>query len=156
MQTKKQSSTVKSYISAIKAVLKSNNIRMHENQYLLTAMTRACHLKNDRIKTRMTIQKGMLSVLLRTTNSHFMEINQPFLAILYQALFSTAYFGLFRVSELVTGEHPVLAKDVHIGQNKKKMLFVLHSSKTHTRNVPPQIVKISSSSNRSDKSSKPK
>ena len=36
IHTKKQSSMVKSYISAIKAMLKINNIKISEDQYLLT------------------------------------------------------------------------------------------------------------------------
>ena len=34
---------------------------------------------------------------------------------------------------------------MHIGSNKKKILFVLHTSKTLYKNMPPQMVKISSS-----------
>ena len=63
---------------------------------------------------------------------------------MYQALFATAYFGLFQVGELTKGSHPICAKDVHIGENKKKLLFILHTSKTHWKNSKPQSVKISS------------
>ena len=38
--------------------------------------------------------------------------------------------------------HPVLAKDVHITTNKKKILFILGTSKTHWKNNKPQMVKI--------------
>ena len=75
---------------------------------------------------------------------HFLERNQPFLGTLYCTLFSTAYYGLFKVGQLTAGNHPVLAKDVHVGYNKKKMLFVLHTSKTHNRSALPQLIKISS------------
>ena len=34
------------------------------------------------------------------------------------------------------------AKDVHIGRNKNKLLFVLFTSKMHGRNVKPQQIKI--------------
>ena len=106
---KRQSSTVKSYISAIKAVLMSNGIDINEDQYLLSAMTKACKLKNDRVRARLPIQKGMLNVILRHTKKHFDSINQPFLGALYMTLFSTAYYGMFRVGELTSGTHPVLA-----------------------------------------------
>ena len=59
-------------------------------------------------------------------------------------MFSTAYYGLFHVGELTTGDHPVLARDVHIAQNKAKMLFILCTSKTHWKNNKPQMVKITS------------
>ena len=54
------------------------------------------------------------------------------------------YFGLFRISEVVKGDHAVLAKDIHQGKNKNKILFVLRSSKTHSTVISPQLVKITS------------
>ena len=62
----------------------------------------------------------------------------------YCALFSTAYFGLFRVGELTSGSHPVLVKNVHVGRNKNKVLFMLLTSKTHGLYSRPQSIKISS------------
>ena len=70
------------------------------------------------------------------------------------ALFSTAYFGLFRVGEITKGDHPILAKDVHIGSNKNKLIIILLTSKTHWKNVKPQIVKIDSSNARTSVKSK--
>ena len=63
---------------------------------------------------------------------------------MYSCLLSTAYYGLFRVSELTSGVHPVLACDVQIAKNKKKLLFILRTSKNHAKNAKPQMVKISS------------
>ena len=139
----RQSATVKSYISVIKAVLKSHKIQLKGDTYLVISLTHACRLKNDQLRARLPIQKGMLVLILHEVNSHYLSIGQPFLALLYRTLLSTAYFGLFRVSELTTGSHPVLAKNVHIGHNKKKMLFLLRTSKTHCQNAQPQLIKIS-------------
>ena len=150
----KQSSTVQSYISAIKMTLKANSIKILEDSYLLASLTRACKLKNDQVKTRLPIQKGMLSVLLRKVQSHFGSqpyLAQLYLALLYTSLFSTMYFGLFRISEMVSTEHAVKACDVHVGSNKRKFLFVLHTLKTHNRGSTPQMIKISSSDNRLNK-----
>ena len=36
------------------------------------------------------------------------------------AIFSTMYFGLFRIGELRMGQHAVLARDMHIAFNKKE------------------------------------
>ena len=38
----------------------------------------------------------------------------------------------------------MLARDVHIGDNKQKMLFVLRTSKTHWYDSKPQTIKIKS------------
>ena len=142
---KRQSRTIRSYISAIKAVLKENRIKLLENAYLLSSLTKACKLKNDRVKIRLPIQKDLLRVLLKGVKKKFCgtsDNQQPYLDILYRAIFITAYYGLFRVGELALGPHTILAKDVHIGQNKDKILFVLHSSKTHGKGDKPQMVKI--------------
>ena len=70
------------------------------------------------------------------------------MSLLYRTLFSTAYFGLFRVSELTLSKHQVKARDVHIGINKDKILFILHSSKTHVKSMPPQMIKIKSTNHK--------
>ena len=43
---------------------------------------------------------------------------------------------------MAKGPHVILAKNVQIGVNKPKLLFILETSKTHTRGDKPQIVKI--------------
>ena len=126
----KQSSTVKSYVSTIRAVLGDIGVKLNYEQSLITSLTKACKLVNDEIRTRLPIQKLLLEVILEQTHKHFTQINQPYLRSLFMMLFSTAYFGLFRVGELATGDHPVLARDVHISYNKRKILFVLRTSKT--------------------------
>ena len=50
---------------------------------------------------------------------------------------------MLRIGEVATGDHPILARDVHIAFNKKKLLFKLRTSKTHTMSSKPQIIKIS-------------
>ena len=67
---------------------------------------------------------------------------QPYLVKMYRALFVTAYFGLFRVGELTKSQHMVRACDVHIGTNKRKLMFILRSSKTHGEGDKPQVIKI--------------
>ena len=57
IQQNRQSSTVKSYVSAFKAVLKMNNIKIKEDQYLLSSRTHACRIKNDTFRARLLIQK---------------------------------------------------------------------------------------------------
>ena len=83
--------------------------------------------------------------MLKSTEQYFGERGQTYLGFLYMSLFSTAYHGMFRVSQLTEGPHAIKACDVHIGQNKNKILFILRSSKTHNKGDPPQMIKISSS-----------
>ena len=90
----KQSSTVKSYLSAIRAALKDDGIKLNEDLFLVSSLNRSCKYRNDRIRTRLPLQKGMLIMLLRETENYYNERNQPYLKDLYRAIFSTMYFGL--------------------------------------------------------------
>ena len=71
------------------------------------------------------------------------ESPMNYLLIMYRALLSTAYFGLFRVGELTLSDHVIKVQDVKIAQNKDKVMFRLRTSKTHWQDKAPQIVKIS-------------
>ena len=145
VQNKRKSTTIRTYLSAIRSVRKDDGVTINEDRFLLNSLTRVCRLVNDRVRTRLPIQRGVLNVLLDEIATCFEKDNQLYLAALYRALFSPAYFGLFRVSELA-GQHAVKAKDVQIAQNKSKLLFILHTSKTHGKGNKPQFIKISSSS----------
>ena len=55
-------------------------------------------------------------------------------------MFVTSYFGMLRVGEIAQSQHVIKARDVQIGDNKKKIRIILRSSKTHWVSDPPQIV----------------
>ena len=80
------------------------------------------------------------------TLNEFYDSRQPYLVVLYQAMILTTYYGLFRIGELTASPHVMKVCDVHIATNKKKLMFVLHSSKTHNNSNKPQIIKISATS----------
>ena len=65
---------------------------------------------------------------------------QPYLLALYRAILVTTYYGMFRIGEMTTSKHIVKACDVHIGINKPKLLFILHSSKMHGEGQKPQLI----------------
>ena len=142
---KKKSTTIRSYVSAIKAVLRDDGEEINEDTFLIKSLTRACKLVNDRVCNKLPIRRGLLSLILKELEKLYGERSQDYLHTLYSAIFSTAYFGFFRIGEVACSQHVIKAKDVHIGKNKKKMMFVLHTSKTHGLDAKPQIVKISSS-----------
>ena len=139
--SKKKSSTVKSYISAVKAILCNDGRKINEDKILLSAITMACHLKNDEQSNKLPIRKGVINMLLTKLGSHFRS-PQPYLIVMYRALIITIYFGLFRIGEVTSSPHVVKACNVHIRTNKNKVMFVLHMSKTHDRSSKPQIIKI--------------
>ena len=147
----KKSTTIRSYLSAIRAILRIDGFKLNEDTYLINALTRTCKLKNDRVTARLPIGKKMLEVLL--WKIPILWPDQPYLIDLYRALFLTTYHGLFRIGEVTQSPHVIKAKDVYIGKNKRKLRFVLHSSKTHDLGDHPQVVKITSES--IDKTSNP-
>ena len=140
----KKSSTVKSYISAIKSVLRDDGVELNVNKFLLASLTSTGKYKNDRVFTRLPIGENLLKLIVEQTRDHLLDAGQEFLACLYRTLFLTAYHGLFRVGELTSGMHPVLARDVRIADNKNKIQFMLCTLKTHWKNSKLQIVKITS------------
>ena len=126
-----KSTSVRSYISAIKGVLAENQIQISEDTYLLSSLTRACKLKKDTVVTRLPIRKDMLFLILKEVEKYFGT--QPYLMKLHKAMLSSAYFGLLRIGEITCSPHAILAQNVHMGINKNKVLFVLNTSKTHTK-----------------------
>ena len=59
-----QSSTLKSYISAIKHMLKADGYEWQDNRVYFHSLIRSCRLSNDVVKTRLPIQFGMFELLL--------------------------------------------------------------------------------------------
>ena len=137
---KLKSQTVKTYLSAIKAVLAEDGIEINNSSFKLSALTRACKLRNDRVIARFPIHKDLLRLILKEAQNQFAE--QPYLLSMYSALFSTAYFGLLRVGELTQGPHVIMVRNMHVGTNKDKILFILTSSKTHNPGDKPQRIKV--------------
>ena len=135
-----QSTTIRSYFSAIKKILNDANCKFCFDNLLLNTLTRACKMVNDTVSTRLPIKSNLLEVLLFELERLFDK--QFYLLLLYQSIFLLGYYGLFRISELTQGQHVVKAKDINIGLNKNKILIVLYSSKTHSKESRPQKVKI--------------
>ena len=136
-----QSSTLRSYISAIKSTLELDDYHWNSELVLLGTLTKACKNLNDRITPHLPIHKGLLQLLLFQLETIFS--NQPYLECMFKAFFLLSYYGLFRPGELAAGPHTVKAKDVCVATNKDKMFFILYSSKTHGLESRPQKVKIS-------------
>ena len=88
---------------------------------------RSCKLENDRLKVRLPIQKGLLEMLL--FELHRVYNDQPYLEILYKGIFCLAYYGMLRVGEGWGGQHTLKACNVHVGDNKDKIMLVLYTSK---------------------------
>ena len=137
----KKSTTIRSYLSAVRSVLKTQGFQLNEDTYLISALTWACKLKNNKIRTRLPIKKSLLHTILDKIQILY---ENSYEGILFRTMFAIAYHGMFRIGEVTEGPHAIKAKDVEIGTNKKKLKFTLHSLKTHGPGDKLQIVKISS------------
>ena len=126
-----QSSTLKSYIFAIKHVVKNDGYNWDDSKVLLYTLARACKQKNDSLRVQLLIQLGLFEMLLYELGRLY--DSQPYLCCLFRAIFSLAYYGLMRIGELVSSQHTLKAKDVHMAINKNKLMVILYSSKMHDR-----------------------
>ena len=129
-------------MSAIRGILADEGIKLCEDSYLLTSLTSACKLINDKVRIRLPIQRSFLELILDQVDQVYPV--QPYLCKVYKAIFVAGYYGLLRISEIAAGPHQILARNVHIGINKDKVLFVLLTSKMHNKGNLPQTVKITS------------
>ena len=141
----RKSTTVRSYISAIKSILKDDGYIWNENKVQLNLLTRGCRLINDRVKLRLPIKTRLLDLMLFETERVYDK--QVYLCALYKAMLSLGYYGLLRVGEMTKSPHVIKAANVHVGKNKDKILMVLYSSKTHGKDKLPQKIKITANEN---------
>ena len=90
----KKSTTIKSYISAIKAVLREDGHKISEDTFLLASLTKACRFKNNVLHTRLPTHRKLLEVIIQQIRNLYEEKNQHYLAVLYSAVFMSSYYGL--------------------------------------------------------------
>ena len=135
-QKRTKSTTVRSYVSAIKSMLIDDKYRWNNDEVLLNSLIRSCKNTNDFMTTKLPSQCKLMELILFEVERKFEAENQPFLNILYEAIFIVSYYGLFRIGEVTkspTANHTIKAKNVHVATNKDKILFVLYTSKTRSR-----------------------
>ena len=152
-----QSVTIRSYISAIKSTLKLIKYKWNDDTVLLDAVIKSCKIDNDRVHVRFPIKEKLLELILMEISR--IQSQQPYLELLYQTIICLGYYGMFQVGELVTTrytemQHTMKAKDVHMGVNKKKILVVLYTSKTHGLESRPQKIKITSNMGKNSKTTR--
>ena len=135
-----QSSTIKSYMSALKKVLILDGFELNESLLMASTIARVCRIMNDKVKTCLPIQRRLLDLILFELGGIFSD--QYYLKILYKTIIITGYCGLFRIGELTKSPHTIKAKNVHMGINKNKILIMLYTSKTHGEESRPQKIKI--------------
>lgn len=133
------SNTIESYLSGIKYMLGKDGIEINTRTARLRSLIKACKYKNDQVVHRMPISEHLLVKLIQRVDEIF--ASQPYLCKLYRCMLVMGFYGMLRVGEMATGEHPILARDVHLNHRLKKVQIILRTSKTHGRGDQPQYVK---------------
>ena len=148
-----QSSTLKSYMLAIKSMMTIDGYKWNNEVVQLNIMARACKIQNDQIRVRLPIKKGLLELLIFEIERMFRGDKssglQPYLELLYKTILLLSYYGMMRNGELTQSPHALKASNIHIGSNKDKILIVLYTSKTHGVDSHPQEIHISANNSRS-------
>ena len=122
-------------------MLKTDGYSWEDGKVLLNCITKSCKLKYDRVKTRLPIHKGLLELILFWINRKYGD-SQPYLEAMYISCYLVAYYGLMRVGELAESCHSLKAMNIHESRNRKRLLLILYTSKTHGLNTLPQKIKI--------------
>ena len=141
------STTIATYVSAIRDVLKSDGVEIEEHSVVLSSLLRACRVNNkSETSLRLPIRCTLLHMIIDEIENRFLDsTSQPFLCKLYKAILVSGYYGLLHIGEMTATEsnHYVRYSDVHIAPEKEKILFLLRTSKTHNLSNSPQLIKIS-------------
>ena len=125
-----QSTTLRSYVSAIKAKLQTIDYKWNQEQICLSSLIKSCKIKNDCVKLRLPIGRNLLDCTLFEVERRFLILeNNPYKSTMFKTAFIFGYYGLMQVGEIALSEHTVKAKDVHLSSDKTKLLIILHSSK---------------------------
>lgn len=136
-------STASTYISAIRTQHKLLGLPDGSTQYPFVKMMEGYRRSNTASDSRMPITYPILEVIINKLNS---VCHSQYETLLFQAAFSLAFFGLFRVGELVYGsadraDAPLLMTDIIQMKHNQSFLVKLRRSKTN-QNGPPVLITI--------------
>ena len=124
--------TISSYCSGIAFFHKINHLSDPTSTFIIQKMLEGCRRSRKQTDNRAPISKQMLSSicckLTEICHSHYEML-------LFKAAFTLAYYGLFRVSELVYTSHtykdrPLQLSDVSYDTRNKVLILQIRKSKT--------------------------
>ena len=125
-------------------VLAEDGVSLSKHNFVIHSLTRACRICNDKLVTRLPVHRDLVKMIIKQVHIWALDSGQLYLGKLYKAMIVSAYYGMLRIGEITRSPHCLLATNTHIATNKKKILFILFSSKTHGKGQKPQMIKITS------------
>lgn len=129
VNNKKSINTVKSYLSAIRLILKWDGIDLQEDKNLLSSLLTTCKLKNKSLFIRMAIRFKILKAVIDHTDKMLNRCGQEYLGMLLKAMFCTAYFGLLRVGEMVQSNDQIKLKNLNFAKNRERSRYCCNLQK---------------------------
>lgn len=125
-------STARCYISGIAFACKVKDLSDPTGNFIISKMLNGFKKMHRRVDTRLPITHELLERILRTLPT---VCYTSYEAELFSAVFSLAFFGFFRVGELVISSlnnegHALRVNDLHLENGNSAIKVFLRSSKT--------------------------
>jgi site-specific recombinase XerD len=132
--------SIKTYLAGLNYFHKLHGWYDIRENFVVTKLLEGCSRLRKTRDTRAPITKNILSsIILQLPNVCYNLYETD----LFKAIFTLAYFGLFRVSELVAtmkfSSNQLQFNDVHFSPDQKSVSLVLRKFKTNQRGVPTVI-----------------
>ena len=111
---------IKSYVSAVRAVLREDRIEVSDKSIALSSLK---YTSNPSSFIRLPIQIRLLELVSETLDIFYLwKCNQPYLNLLYKSLLLMGYYGMMHIGEMTDaeGQHMIKFRDVHFGKMGKK------------------------------------
>jgi len=130
------SSTITSYISGLSFYHRINGWYSFSDVFIIRKLIQGCRRLRPVVDQRAPITISMLCSICKVLPG---VANNTFESALFKAIFSIAFFGLFRVSELVftdNGNRSLQSEDVYLDKDKKHVSLCLRVSKNNQYGNP--------------------
>ena len=122
--------TVRSYVSAVRSILKEDGIKLtHDYQPLISLLQSTKYTTKPSGQIRLPIQWGLVKLIADDMDNHYSGVDS-YSNIMLKAILMAGYFGLLRIGEMTDSEsnHTIKFCDVHFERQRSKILMVLHTS----------------------------
>lgn len=132
-------STITTYMAGISFYHKVNGWRDPFNSFLVKKLLEGCKRMRPQADTRAPVTLNILEKIL--TSVHLICYSQ-YESTMFKAAFSLAYYGLFRISELVythKGLQPLSFNDLRVENGATAIIVTIKSSKANKNPVTLRI-----------------
>lgn len=136
-------SSITTYVAGISFYHKVNNWSDPSDAFVVTKLLEGCRRSRKRMDVRAPITESILTKLVVALSQICFSTYE---AILFKAAFTLAYFGLFRVGELVYtteqySNRPLLRSDIMLEDSLRAVRVTIRCSKANQRG-PPDTLRI--------------